>query len=221
MTAKIGIVYLLKMVRLCLEQGTFLAGIIAGRMTHNNKIGMLSDMGEQDAEILMYAFYAFIQGIRQVNQDSQIFITHTNSIESVLENETQKMVATDGVDIIFAMSQNYNDIIICSAYYFGKDVFLINSWYDSAYSKHVITSLKIYFGPIIKSFIEEINNPDKLNPLLKILFYDLSNPDVMSFSWDEYKNETMRFKAQHSGKYGELSRRTRKELCVWAQRIRK
>ena len=210
----------LRVVRLRLEQGAFLAGIIAGRMTRNDKVGMISDMSEQDVEILMYAF---IQGIRQVNPDSQIFITRTNSTESMLENETTKMVATDGADIIFAMSQNYNDTIIRSAYYFGHDVFLINSWYnaDLAWPKHVITSLEISFDPVIEFFINRPDAAEQSNPLPKMLLYDLSNPEVMHFSWDNQEETIFEAKhAKHSSQHDELSRKTRKELRIWTQRIR-
>ena len=204
----------LRMAQLRLEQGAFLAGLIAGKMSRNNRIAMLTDMSQQSTKVSMLAF---VQGIRLVNPSSEVIIVRSSSAENVLENETMRLVSADDIDTIFAMSVNYNNIIIRAAYYFDNDVLLINSWYnaDREYNKNVITSLLISFDPIMYNIMR---HSDDFHLLPMIRIYDLADKDVMRFSWDDQEGDTA-FELERP-EYRELSRKTRQEAAEWAQRIR-
>ncbi|MEM9423985.1 MAG: BMP family ABC transporter substrate-binding protein [Spirochaetota bacterium] len=205
----------LKMTRIRLEQGAFLAGIIAAKMTRRNKIGMMIDMSERDSEA---AAYAFVQGVRQINRESSIIVVRSEPNESTLENETTRMVSADDVDILFAMSGNYNDVIIRSAYYLGQDILLINSWYNAEqeWPGQVIASLMVSFDPIMDNFMKSSANSEDFNTLPPLRVYDLSDKDVLYLSWDG-QDRTM-FEAERP-EYQVLSQETRKETTRWVKRI--
>ena len=199
-----------------LEQGAFLVGIIAGRMTRNNRVGMLTDMMENITEVSMYAF---VQGVRKVNPHSEVIVVQTDSDENTLQNETTHIISREDVDVIFAMSVNYNNTIIRSAQYLGRDVLLINSWYnaDNKWPRHVITSFIISVDPIIRNFMSHAGNDKYFSNLPPVESYDLNNRNVMRLSWDGEEDTAFELERPE---YSELSRQAREETYKWEQRIR-
>ena len=206
----------LRTASLKLEQGAFLVGIIAGRMTRNNRVGMLTDMMENITEVAMYAF---VQGVREVNPHSEVIVVQTDSDENTLQNETTRIISREDVDVIFAMSVNYNNTIIRSAYYFGRDVLLINSWYnaDNEWPRHVITSFTISVDPIIRNFMSHAGDDKDFSNLPPVERYDLNNRNVMRLSWDGQEDTAFELERPE---YSELSREAREETYKWEQRIR-
>ena len=84
-----------------MDQGAYLAGIVAGGITKTNKIGAVS--GLEVPHIKYLEFYAFAEGARSVNPNIQFVDVYTGSwIDLTRGRETAITMIEEGVDVILS-----------------------------------------------------------------------------------------------------------------------
>lgn len=90
-------------------QTRFLAGIVAGMMTKNNKIGYVTSFQSPE---MFWNLNGFAQGIKTVNPDATINVVWTNTFyDPVVERTAAEALADLGVDVI-GMHQNSPNAMI-------------------------------------------------------------------------------------------------------------
>lgn len=81
------------------EQGSFLVGVIAGKMTKTNKIGFV---GGQESTLIKKFEVGFKAGVEAVNPDAKFIATYTGNFDKPDEGKTAAATLyNEGVDIIF------------------------------------------------------------------------------------------------------------------------
>lgn len=86
-------------VNFAFEESSYLAGMIAGRMTKTNKLGMI---GGTELPPVKRSFSAFEQGAKQVNPRVQVIISYIGNWDDVSAGKEQAIAQISrGVDIIF------------------------------------------------------------------------------------------------------------------------
>ncbi|MBA3342120.1 MAG: BMP family protein [Gemmatimonadaceae bacterium] len=86
-------------VNFAFEEPSYIAGMIAGRMTKTNKLGMI---GGTELPPVKRSFSAFEQGAKQVNPQVQVIISYIGNWDDVSAGKEQAIAQISrGVDIIF------------------------------------------------------------------------------------------------------------------------
>lgn len=81
------------------EQGSFLVGVIAGKMTKTNKIGFVGGM---ESPLIKRFEVGFREGIKAVNPEAKFIPTYTGNFDKPDQGKTAAATLyNDGVDIIF------------------------------------------------------------------------------------------------------------------------
>lgn len=81
------------------EQGSFLVGVIAGKMTKTNKIGFV---GGQASTLIKRFEVGFKAGVEAVNPDAKFISTYTGNFDKPDDGKTAAATLyNEGVDIIF------------------------------------------------------------------------------------------------------------------------
>ena len=84
------------------EQVSYLAGIVAGKTTTTNKIGIIG--GQRIPPVIRYEV-GFVAGIRSVNPDAEITIVYTDTFgDQALGKQTAAAQYNAGVDIILPIA---------------------------------------------------------------------------------------------------------------------
>jgi basic membrane protein A len=84
---------------------TYLAGVIAGRLTKSNKLGYV---GMIPVPVLMQSINAFALGVHSVNPAAKIKVVWTNTwYDAIIDTEAANSLIETGVDIL-ALPQNGN-----------------------------------------------------------------------------------------------------------------
>ena len=207
----------LRIATIRLEEGAFLAGVAAAKTTRNSRVGIITDLPERQSQIVIYAF---VQGVFEIKPDAQIIVIRSNSEPNQLENHTTRIVSDGKSDVIFAMSMNYNDAIIRSAYDLNLNALLINSWYDASQntiSANVITSLVFSLEPIIGTFIRNATNLKDFSSLPQVQSYGLAEENTITFSWEGQEESVFE---RERPEYRKLSQEARREVAAYKERIR-
>ena len=196
-----------------LEEGAFLAGIAAAKVTRNSRVGMLIDLPERQSQL---AVYAFVQGVLEIEPDAGIVVIRSDSDATQLENHTTRIISAENIDAIFAMSMNYNNAIIRSAYDSNPNVLIINSFYDAYESQNaippnVLASLLLSLEPVISNFIRNASDLKDFSALPQVQSYGLTEENIMTFSWEGQEERP---------EYRELSRAAQREVAAYTKRIR-
>lgn len=87
-----------------MEEGSYLAGVVAACMTKTNKIGFMEGMYSKT----LNAFgVGYIEGAKSINKDISIFQKNVNGFaDATLGNTIAKSMINNGADIIFAAAGN-------------------------------------------------------------------------------------------------------------------
>lgn len=83
----------------CMEEATYLLGIVSARMSRSGKLGLLGGM---DIPSIESSFDTFEQGAKSVRPEVEVVRTFIGSWEDVVKgNEATKALINQGVDFIF------------------------------------------------------------------------------------------------------------------------
>ncbi|WP_211746696.1 BMP family ABC transporter substrate-binding protein [Paenibacillus sp. Marseille-Q4541] len=81
------------------EQGSYLVGVIAGKMTKTNKVGFVGGM---DSPLIKRFEVGFREGVKAVNPEAKFVPTYTGNFDKPDQGKTAAATLyNDGVDIIF------------------------------------------------------------------------------------------------------------------------
>ena len=198
----------LRIATIRLEEGTFLAGIAAASAARGSRVAIITDLPEKQGEL---AIYAFVQGALTLKPDTEIVAIRSDSEPTHLENHTTSIISGEKVDVIFALSINYNNVIIGSAYDSNPNVLLINSWYAPGSSPNVLASMLLSLEPVMRKFIQNAADLENFRALPPVQSYGLAQENILTFLWDEQEK---------SEEYRKIRREAQREAAAYAQRIR-
>ncbi|WP_134702246.1 BMP family protein [Ammoniphilus sp. YIM 78166] len=95
------------------HEGSFLMGVIAGKMTQSNKVGFVGGMKFALIEKFEYGFRA---GVKAVNPDAQVIVNYVGAFDKPDQGKTFAATMYDsGVDIIFHASGATGDGVFAEA----------------------------------------------------------------------------------------------------------
>jgi len=146
-----------------LHQPAFLAGIIAGKITKTNKIGVVAAMPINEVNRIVNAF---IQGAKTVNPDVKVMVVYLLGnippgespwYHPATAKRLAKTLIDNGVDVIFAERVGAEEAAK-EAYEQGKEVWVIGNMADQ-YSRApevTITSLVWDMRPTVRIVFERV-----------------------------------------------------------------
>jgi basic membrane protein A and related proteins len=94
--------------------GYYLAGVLSGKITHTNAVGVV--IGQWFAE-LSYEFYAYQAGVHSVNPSAQVYLTvpGTWGDPTIGYEDAQTMITTDHVDVLVPIADTTGLGVISAA----------------------------------------------------------------------------------------------------------
>lgn len=170
------------------QDGTFLAGVVAGLVTKTNKLGSVAG-GEFPAVVRQPE--GFILGARCVNPDATIDVQYTGSFDDVAaaQSAATTMVA-DGADVLLSAVDGAVSGLYGAARDSDSQVWVVPSYYDNYESAPdvVLTSVLYNLGGITADMIEKGAAGDI--PAHAYLPYTYANIGVGELA-DFYDNEAI------------------------------
>lgn len=154
------------------QEGSFLMGIIAGKMSVNNKVGFI---GGKDISIINKYEAGFTAGVMSVNNEAgqflldKTYVKYTDSFKDVNKGiEVSKALYESGCDVIYHMSGECGVGIYETAKDFrdyGKKVWVIGSETDQAqdypkFEKVILSSMVKRVDNAVYEAIEKENEGD-------------------------------------------------------------
>jgi basic membrane protein A len=137
-----------------MEQGGYLAGIIAGLLTKTNLIGAV---GGVDVSEIHRGHAAFMQGVKSVNPDAKVlnnFVGDFNDLAGAKEAALSQMKA--GADIIWQSGDGIGIAVLGACKEQGKLCFGNIANQTSLAPDNVISSFVYNWGPVYGQMIDEI-----------------------------------------------------------------
>jgi basic membrane protein A len=125
-------------------EGFYLAGVVAGRMTKNNKLGFV---GSHPVPSTLWAINAYTLGVHSVNPKAKIKVVWTETwIDPVLEVEAVKGLIDTGIDTL-AFDQSDSLPIVKAAESHGINVSGCYADVHQFAPKHWLTGPHLNWGP--------------------------------------------------------------------------
>ncbi len=95
------------------QEGSFLVGYIAGKMTNTNKIGFV---GGIDIPVVWRFHYGFMAGVKHANPEAEVIVQYANSfVDTALGKTIANGMYQNGVDIVFHAAGGVGEGVIESA----------------------------------------------------------------------------------------------------------
>jgi basic membrane protein A len=127
------------------HEGAFLAGVLAGRMTHTDKVGFI---GGIDLPAIRSFQVGFAEGVAHANSAARVmvaFVSTGDDFSGFSDPGKGARLAedmyTDGVDIIFAVAGLTGNGIIRTAQQMDRYVIGVDADQDHMAKGHVLTSM--------------------------------------------------------------------------------
>ena len=133
-----------------IHEPAYLCGLIAGKMTKTNKIGVVAAMPIPEVNRLVNAF---IQGVKEANPKAKVTVSFINSFFDPAKAQEATLALIDaGSDIIYAE----RDGAIAAAA--GKGLFSFGSLTDqnSEAPTYVLTGPLWFMGPTVEYIIQQV-----------------------------------------------------------------
>ena len=157
----------LAVIRPMAQEDSYLAGLLAGKLTKSNIIGMV---GGIDIPSTHRSYAAFEMGVKEVNPDAKILVNWIGSFIDVSKgNEAALSQIESGADVIFGNGDGQNIGVLKAAS--DKNVLAIGAVRDqfSVAPNVVVTSVKWGFDTGIDMVVK-----DYLNGNFSSKFYEIS-----------------------------------------------
>jgi len=137
--------------------GYYLAGVLSGKMTHTNAVGVI--IGQWFAA-LSYEFYAYQAGVHSVNPSAQVYLTvpGTWSDPTIGYQAAQTMINTNHVDILVPIADTTGLGVIAAATV--SNVTLIGTVLDqvvlapTSMMTSVLLNMTAFIQPVIEHIID-------------------------------------------------------------------
>ncbi len=136
--------------------GYYLAGVLAGKMTHTNATGVI--IGQWFAA-LSFEFYAYTAGVHSVNPDAKVYLTvpGTWADPSIGFQDAQTMINTNHVDIIVPIADATGRGVIAAATIANISIIgTVEDQVDLAPS-NMMTSVLLNTTAFMQMVVEHIN----------------------------------------------------------------
>ncbi|SNT13178.1 nucleoside-binding protein [Anaerovirgula multivorans] len=120
------------------EEGSFLVGYIAGKMTETNKVGFVGGM---DFPVIHGFHYGFMAGVKHANPDAEVLVQYADSfVDAARGKAIANQMYQQGADIVFHAAGGAGDGVIEAAREQDKYAIGVDEDQNHLAPDHVITS---------------------------------------------------------------------------------
>ncbi|WP_425448557.1 BMP family lipoprotein [Dethiothermospora halolimnae] len=138
------------------EQGSFLVGYIAGKMTETNKVGFVGGMKGEVIDGFDYGFHA---GVKYANPDAEVLRQYAESFGDAAKGKAiAKQMYTKGADIVFHAAGGTGNGVIEAAKEEGKWAIGVDRDQNYLAPENVLTSAMKRVDVAIYAVTEDYQN---------------------------------------------------------------